>query len=109
MRKHSTKTLQTVMIALLAGAATVTQATLVVHLDASDLNGDGIANNPANGTAVSAWTGADGTSSKVAAQATSGNRPTFVTSGINGKPSVQFDGTDDWLAFSSAQIGRAHV
>ncbi len=104
MQKTVTKALRAGLIALILGAAGVAPAALIVHLDASDLNGDGIANNPVNGTAVSAWTGADGTNGNVAAQATAGYQPTFVTSGINSKPSVQFDGSDDWLQFSSALI-----
>lgn len=48
---------------------------------------------------VSAWDSAEGNSYSFA-QATADNRPTWVANAINGRPAIQFDGTDDLLFIS---------
>lgn len=55
--------------------------------------------NPGNGNAVSSWNDASG-NGRHATQATAGNRPTFrsSTAVLNSKPTVQFDGVNDWLS-----------
>jgi len=64
---------------------------LVLGLDATDL-----AASLANGDPVSLWTGV-GTPATGSATA----RPTFVTSGIGGQPSVRFDGVNDALVLGA--------
>jgi hypothetical protein len=49
-----------------------------------------------DGDPVATWEDSH-TSNKDAAQATSGSRPTYQTSEINGLPVVRFDGTDDFM------------
>lgn len=39
-------------------------------------------------------------------QATANNRPLLRTSGINGKPAIEFDGVDDWLQIEQNLIGN---
>lgn len=45
---------------------------------------------------VSSWTDMSG-SNRHATQATFSKRPTYAATGLNGKPTVRFDGVDDWL------------
>lgn len=52
--------------------------------------------NPGNGNPVSMWRDITGKGMGLT-QATAANRPTYVSSGINGLPSVQGDGTNDQL------------
>lgn len=68
---------------------------LVVWLDAADTSFS-------NNDAVSAWTnkGSGGNT----AQSTSGKRPVFKTNLLNGKPGVDFDGTDDCLTIASLAL-----
>ncbi len=75
-----------------------------VWLDGADINGDGIANNPASGTAVSAWTTKSGSVS--AAQGNAANQPTVLTGGINGKDVIHFDRSTGvkYLDLSSASL-----
>ncbi|MEI6035137.1 MAG: immunoglobulin domain-containing protein, partial [Verrucomicrobiae bacterium] len=56
-----------------------------------------------NGT-VSAWADQAGNGTISATQATAASQPAFVSSGVNGKPVVRFDGTDDNLAFSDVPV-----
>lgn len=49
-------------------------------------------------TAVSSWLGRVAASNL--AQATGAKQPTYRTAGINGKPAVDFDGSDDLLRFA---------
>lgn len=51
----------------------------------------------ANGGAVATWTGRANTSIN-ATQGTVANQPSFQTAGINGNPTVRFDGTNDVLS-----------
>ena len=52
-----------------------------------------------DGTGVQTWTDLAG--SNDATQATSTNRPTFKTNILNGNPIVRFDGTDDFVSFTT--------
>ncbi|MEM7537240.1 MAG: VCBS repeat-containing protein, partial [Chloroflexota bacterium] len=49
-----------------------------------------------SGVSVSVWADQSG-NGKDASQATAGNQPTYVVGGVNGRPVVRFDGTDDYL------------
>lgn len=53
-----------------------------------------------DGAAVSSWT--DRVNGRTVSQAASGNRPLFRAAGLNGRPSVQFDGVNDYLGLSAA-------
>ncbi len=53
-----------------------------------------------NGQTVTTWVDASGQSHD-ATQATSGNRPIFVTGAVNGKPVIRFDGIDDFMGTAS--------
>ncbi|MCI0538584.1 MAG: Ig-like domain-containing protein [Verrucomicrobiales bacterium] len=52
-----------------------------------------------NGAAVVEWADQSGLG-RNAAQATTTSQPTLVPDGANGKPALQFDGTDDFLSFT---------
>ncbi len=69
---------------------------LVLWLDAQDIDGDGNpANNPADGTIVSAWADkATLQGSQDATQATPGIQPTYFNGVENGQAVVRFDGND---------------
>ncbi len=63
--------------------------------DASDVDGDGdAANIYSNGDAVQTWVDKSG-NGRNAVQATAGNRPSYVSSSINSKPVIRFDGSND--------------
>ena len=65
---------------------------LVLSLDASALS-------LSDGASVSTWL--DGSGVGVNASSSGSERPTFVSSGIGGVPSVRFDGVDDFLRLGS--------
>jgi autotransporter-associated beta strand protein len=72
-----------------------TAANLMLWLDASDINGDGIANNPVDGAQISTWV--DKSAQSNDAIITSGNAsrtPTYRASEFNGRPTMAFDGGD---------------
>ena len=69
-------------------------------MDATDLNGDGTTDSVTNGTAVSAWTDKSLTTATVN-QTTTDNQPTRQANSFGSKPSIRFDGTNDFLNFSS--------
>src|SRR4051812_19373288 len=90
-----------------AAFAQPSTAGLAFWIDATDLNADGIANNPVDGTLVGAPTSSDVWVSKIPAivddlpytvagyaENASGGVPTrepmYVASGLNGKPTVRF-------------------
>jgi len=52
-----------------------------------------------NGSRVSQWTDQSGTGSH-ATQTTTTAQPTFISSAINGKPGLQFDGVSNYLNFT---------
>jgi hypothetical protein len=52
---------------------------------------------------VSAW--ADQVGGYVLAQATSGARPAYQSTGLGGKPCLAFDGTDDFMSLTGAPAG----
>ncbi|MDX3884013.1 MAG: hypothetical protein QHC65_06300 [Sphingomonas sp.] len=66
---------------------------LVAHWDSSDIGG------LADGAAVSAWV--DRIHGLEATQATSANRPTFRSAAMNGRPCLQFSGSQ-WLSAVAA-------
>jgi hypothetical protein len=71
----------------------VRQPTLLLWLDGSDPAGDGT--RPADGTPVAAWI--DKARGRSVLQPMANRRATFKASGIAGKPSLQFDGIDDFF------------
>ncbi len=52
---------------------------------------------------VSAWA-TQATNSVTVTQATAASQPTYVGSGVNGRPVLRFDGTDDHLAFTNLPV-----
>ena len=66
---------------------------LIIHLAASTL---GLANNDP----VSSWTDVSPVGTNHATH-TGSARPTYIASGLNGLPTVRFDGSDDYLNFPS--------
>lgn len=75
--------------------ATLPTDGLALLLTASEL-----ADTHDDGEPVTAWASALGGVS--AAFASSSSSPTFVSAGVNGKPSVRFDGVDDFFRVSGA-------
>ena len=74
---------------------TVSSANLSAHFDASDLNSDGGASNPANGTPITSWTDLVGGLS-VNDNFPGDGRPTYVAAGSGGignQPTVRFQAT----------------
>ena len=68
-----------------------------IHLDASDMNGNGDDNSGwSTADAVTTWADRSGNGNDVT-QATSGYRPVYRTGLLRGMPGVEFDGTDDFL------------
>ena len=53
-----------------------------------------------DGDAVASWSDLSG-NSRTLAQGTSGARPAYRATGLNGKPAVDFDGSDDYLEVDS--------
>lgn len=53
-----------------------------------------------DGAGVSSWV--DRVNSVTVVQATSGNQPVFDADGANGRPSVNFDGSNDYLGLASS-------
>ncbi|MDP6544170.1 MAG: PEP-CTERM sorting domain-containing protein [Phycisphaerae bacterium] len=70
-------------------------ADLQFHIDASDINNDGGATNPANGAAVTDWADISGNGNDADQN---WNAPVYNTAGPNGMPVVTF--TDDVLSTS---------
>jgi hypothetical protein len=59
------------------------------------VDGDGQPDQLTEGAEVTTWADKAGGDHN----ATGGNPPTYAAIGLNGKPSLHFDGTTDWLAF----------
>ena len=68
-----------------------------VHLDASILDGSSSSNNPSDGASVATWGDRSGNGNDFT-EAT--NQPTFKESWLNGKPAVEFDGSNDVMSDS---------
>ena len=77
-----------------ADIASIPTADLRVWLRADAITG------LSDGDPVAAWTDQSGNTNN-AAQVASGNRPTYQTSGLNGLPTVRFDGVDDHFLIAS--------
>jgi hypothetical protein len=68
---------------------------IVFHYDAQDTDGDGNpANEPNNNATLSTWV--DKENAYNATQATNNMKPRYRASSINGMPSVDFDGNNDF-------------
>jgi len=68
-----------------------------LHLDASILDGSDSSNNPSDGASVATWGDRSGNGNNFAE---SSNQPTFKASWLNGKPAVEFDGSNDVMSDS---------
>lgn len=68
------------------------------------LKADNGPDDPNNGQPVSTWADQSGNGIDFS-QSTSGKKPIFRTNRINGKPAVEFDGSDDFLSSSSVRLG----
>lgn len=63
--------------------------------------------NPGDGNAVSAWDN-NGSDGSTASQGTGGKQPIYrASSATSGKPSIQFDGTDDFLVNTAGTADAA--
>lgn len=86
---------------------TPAQITTAVWLDAADASTITL-----NGSTVSQWSDKSG-NARIATQATAANQPTYVTTGLNGKPALSFDGGDFmsglWSAATASQATVAIV
>lgn len=84
------------LLSNVAGAVTLPPISngLVYHLDAQDIDGNGIADVLANGSAVSTWVDKAAANNAVVGASTT---PVYIASGINGNPVVRFDTTTDRL------------
>jgi hypothetical protein len=76
-------------------------ASLALWLDAEDA-----ASITLNGSTVAQWDDKSGNARHVS-QATAVNQPNYTASGLNGKPVITFDGTNDALINASAGLMRA--
>ena len=74
---------------------------LALWLDANDFSTITL-----NGSTVSQWNDKSGNVRNVS-QATAANQPNYTASGLNGKPVITFDGTNDALLNASAGLIRA--
>ena len=72
-------------------------ADLALWLDAEDTDSITL-----NGSTVSQWSDKSG-NDRHATQSTAANQPTYSATGLNGKPSLLFDGTNDVMLGVSAQ------
>lgn len=79
-------------------------ADLALWLDATDADTITL-----NGSTVSQWDDKSGNGRNVL-QATASQQPTFVSNGLNGKPTISFDGTNDILLNQNAgSIGVTNI
>ena len=73
---------------------------LRLWLDASDADGDGVDGSAlVNGNQVSLFVDKSGQGND-AEQTIEQSQPTFIGSGLNAKPLIRFDGSDDYLQFN---------
>ena len=73
---------------------------LRLWLDASDADGDGVDGSAlVNGNQVSLFVDKSGQGND-AEQTIAQSQPTFIGSGLNAKPLIRFDGSDDYLQFN---------
>ena len=76
---------------------------LLFHLDAQDINGDGnLTNNPNNNARVTTWT--DAQNGFNAYQNTNNKKPRYKTNTINGKGSIEFDGSNDVFLIDNKSV-----
>jgi hypothetical protein len=81
---------------------------LVLHLDASDTNGDGnIAGEPVTGATIGSWVDKSGTNH----HGTVGGNPRLIRNVLNGRPVIRFDGSDEYTlpAFTGVTAGEIFI
>jgi hypothetical protein len=93
---------QVILKAGVSSTAAVTDPTSIADLKAW-FDGSDSASMILSGSSVSQWNDKSGNGFN-AAQATAANKPTLVSSVLNGKSIVRFDGSNDFLSFGSSQI-----
>lgn len=81
-------------IAFTLASLTVANGGIILQVDANDLG-------LTDGAPVASW--------GPLSQSTSANQPTYRAGGLNGNPSVDFDGTDDFLSGGTLSGARAVV
>ena len=91
----------TITVTSTAWAPTDLGASLALWLDANDA-----ATITQSGGLVSQWNDKSG-NNRHATQATSGSRPTYTASGLNGKSVLTLDGTDDNMSISAPFANNA--
>jgi hypothetical protein len=64
--------------------------------------------NAADGSTLAQWNDSSG-NGRTATQATVGMRPQYQAGGLNGRPAVAFDGTDDHLGLPAAIVSGAQA
>lgn len=77
---------------------------LLLWLDATDPNGDGT--QPSSGIALLTWVDKSRNGYN-ATQATGSAQPLFVTNQLNGRPAIQFDGSNHWIRVESTALAQA--
>ena len=84
---------------------------LALWLDATDVNGDGNADNISDGTAVTAWVDKSNAPAITVNQGTASNQPLYKTTVFGTKSGIRFDGVNDFLAASPIRstTGGYHV
>ena len=75
-------------------------------LDGTDIDGDEMT-DPSSSGPISSWNDKSGNNSN-ATQSNSSNKPTLISSTLNGKPVVSFDGTDDYLSSAGLNITQPY-
>jgi MYXO-CTERM domain-containing protein len=92
-------------LAGLAAAGPVGLTGNVLWLDAGDIDGNGVPDGLADGTAVPAWTDKS-TGGNNFSQGTAARQPVVRTGVLGGQPVVQLDGGDDYLTGPAVLTGN---
>lgn len=75
---------------------------MTLWLDATDPTGDGIT-QPANNTDVASWQDKSGKKFHMA-QSVPSSKPKYILNAMNSKPVVRFDGTSDFLSYTTLSL-----
>jgi hypothetical protein len=83
-----------------------TLSTIRNWYDASDVRGN--LTSTSDATTMTGWTDKSGNNNNIS-QTTAGFQPVLYTNQVNGKPSIRFDGTDDYFNAPSNMVGNGCV